>query len=534
MHPELLRSVIKKQAGSLGKAILEGAMNSIDADATTVNIDITPTHVRITDDGRGFRDATEVQDFFATFGTPHQEGDSVYGQFRMGRGQMFAFGKNIWHTGEFIMNVDINEKLGFDLLVKQTNTKGCNIAIELYEPISQVDIASHVREVKQMLKYAPVPIFVNNERVSQDINPSKFKLSTDDAWISLDDDKSGIEVYNLGVYVCTLSAWQYGTGGVIISKERLDVNFARNQVLGSCKVWKRIIPLINKTGKQKVTRKQVLNEAEQENVINRLVSGDMRWDEARTIRFIKDTTGKAWSPNQIQRAGFEAYTVAPIGDVFGDTLMQTKRAFVVAKSCAELFEREDSQLLKGWYGMPAYRTLDALTATMDATGEQLPSKEWRKAEIAWVHVIRTMMYTYCGSWFRNDEGEYVQEQKQRKINIGTSQVALAWTDGETFVTFAREFLAELKLFKNGAPNIEAYVKVAHVLVHEMCHDTDSRENIHSPDFYRNYHDSAMKMADMVAKGAKEMTAQKYKRITGEFDPGMEPEALEPEPDLVMA
>ena len=174
------------------------------------------------------------------------------------------------------------------------------------------------------------------------------------------------------------------------------------------------------------------------------------------------------------------------------------------------------------------------TSAMDATGEQLPPKEWRKTEQAWAQVIRQMMYTYCGGWYRNEEGQYVQEYKPRKIHIGTSQVVLAWTDGETFVTFAREFLADLKLFKNGAPNIEAFVKVAHVLVHEMCHDTDSRENIHSPDFYRNYHDSAMKMAEMVAKGAKEMTPQKYKRITGEFDPGMEPEALEPEPDLVTA
>lgn len=283
---------------------------------------------------------------------------------------------------------------------------------------------------------------------------------------------------------------------------------------------------------QKEVEVQVLNDAEQENVITRLISGDLSWWEAKKIRFIKDVTGKAWSPNQIIRAGFEAYTVAPMGNAFGDRLMQTKRAFVMSKSCAELFELEDSELFKKLHDMPAYRTLDALTATMDALGEQLAPKDWRKTEQAWAQVIRQMQYVYCGGWYRNEDGEYVQDHKPRKINIGTSQVALAWTDGETFITFAREFLADLKLFKNGAPNIEAFVKVAHVLVHELCHDTDSRENIHSPDFYRNYHDNAMKMAEMVAKGAKEMTPQKYKRITGEFDPGMEPEALETEPDLV--
>ena len=119
MHPDLLRSVIRKQAGSLDKAILEAVMNSIDAGSSSVNIQLLTDKVIITDDGRGFRDAQEIQDFFATFGTPHKEGDATYGKFRMGRGQMFAFGKNTWRTGTFQMDVDVDVHLGFDLQENQ-------------------------------------------------------------------------------------------------------------------------------------------------------------------------------------------------------------------------------------------------------------------------------------------------------------------------------------------------------------------------------------------------------------------------------
>jgi hypothetical protein len=123
----------------------------------------------------------------------------------------------------------------------------------------------------------------------------------------------------------------------------------------------------------------------------------------------------------------------------------------------------------------------------------------------------------AGRWILNEQGNYVQQYKTRKISIGTSQVSLAWTDGETFVTFAREFLSSLKMFKDGAPNVEAFMKFSNVLLHEMCHDTDSRENIHSPDFYRDFHDRSLDLGRAVYNVMKYMTPAVYKKITGDFE-----------------
>lgn len=81
--PNLLVSVIKSQAGTLSKALLEGVMNSIDAGSARVDITVTQTTFTIADTGKGFRSAQEVQAWFGRFGTPHQEGDAIFGRFRM-------------------------------------------------------------------------------------------------------------------------------------------------------------------------------------------------------------------------------------------------------------------------------------------------------------------------------------------------------------------------------------------------------------------------------------------------------------------
>lgn len=150
-------------------------------------------------------------------------------------------------------------------------------------------------------------------------------------------------------------------------------------------------------------------------------------------------------------------------------------------------------------------------------GEQLPKKDWKKTEQAWVKIGQRIMSEIAGGWSRDEKGNYIQKYPNRKVLIGTSQVALAWTDGVSYVTFARQFLAGLKMFKDGAPNVEAFMKFANVLLHEMCHDIDSRDNIHSPDFYRDFHDRSLELGKAVSAVMKYMTPAMYKKITGEFD-----------------
>jgi len=75
MHDKLLLDVIRKQAGSIQKAVLEGVMNSIEAAATRVEVSVEPDQIKIIDDGRGFQNREEIELFFETFGQPDTESE---------------------------------------------------------------------------------------------------------------------------------------------------------------------------------------------------------------------------------------------------------------------------------------------------------------------------------------------------------------------------------------------------------------------------------------------------------------------------
>lgn len=68
-------------------------MRSVDARAKNVNITITGKNISCTDDGDGFATKEDVLRYFGRFGTPHAEGDATYGRFRLGRGQIMAYGR---------------------------------------------------------------------------------------------------------------------------------------------------------------------------------------------------------------------------------------------------------------------------------------------------------------------------------------------------------------------------------------------------------------------------------------------------------
>lgn len=530
MDPGLLISVIRSQAGSLDKALLEGVMNSIDAGATRVDITIDPLEIRITDDGKGFTDKTEIEDFFKTFGKPHTEGDAIYGKFRMGRGQMFSFGINEWRTGTFQMNVDINTRIGFSLIENLKDEPGCDITIALYEPLSQSDIFACKREIARMVKYTPAPVYVNGDCVTETIDPKQFNKSTEDAWIKTSSAQYGLlSVYNLGVFVCAIPSHRYGVSGTIVSRQQLSVNFARNEILvNKCEVWKRIKPIIDEAGVQTVRRKLTLNEGEKANVITRLVSKTMRPYEADGMKFLTDVSGKAWSPKAIRSARFEAYSVAERGSNKGDKLLQQGKALVLDADCVAQFECEVSQLFKlyHWDKMPAYATMDVLTSTMCETGAILPKAKWKDIEKAWVSVIRKMQTAMPSYEFDPVTHKYVSTGMYgRRIDVGTSDVANGWTDGSTYIAFAREFLRGEKMFIKGAPVMKSFINVATLLIHELCHDTDSRENVHSEEFYREFHDQIRKrLGWMVTIAMNDMTPAKYKNIVGGLEE--EPESDE--------
>lgn len=215
MHPDLLKSVIKNQAGSFEKAVLELLMNSIDAGATKVNITLDRNTLAVKDDGRGFASREEIDLYFEQFGTPHEAGDARFGRFRIGRGQVFAFSKNQWRSSEFEMTVDIEnaDALTYKLRTGLRPVRGCTITAELYKPLSPSEVISTGNALRHQCRFAPIPIFLNKERINVDVEKEQWTEITDEAYIKITSSARDMTIYNLGIFVRNEDASLYGTGG---------------------------------------------------------------------------------------------------------------------------------------------------------------------------------------------------------------------------------------------------------------------------------------------------------------------------------
>jgi hypothetical protein len=513
MHPALLSSVIKQQAGTLQKALLEGVMNSIDAGSSRVDVKIAPRQVTITDDGKGFQSMGEVAEFFETFGTPHVKGDATYGRFRMGRGQMFAFGHNVWRTGEFLMDIDIDApktgdeyNLPYTLKGGMEYVKGCQIVIDLYTPLGPYDMQQCSREISKMVKYAAAPVYINGTQVNEPPVEAKFKESTEDAFIRLSDANT-LTVYNLGVLVREYHSSQFGVGGVVISKTQLEVNFARNDVMASCPVWKRIKKIVDITGAARVRTKTSLSDAEVENAISRVNTGDLKAFDIQNMKIFKDVTGIKWSPAAIAKAAFPTWSTASANDGVADKLIQHRQCLVLDESVISLFEGDVKTLLARLCLGRAPKHVPFGEASKEMRSEHLstPPSLWSANERVWLSLMEEIQFTLFYTRQRMNAVPYARHDKDapapRSLRIGQSNTANAWTDGASQITFGREFLKKFFFSKYDQPNISDIINVALVLAHEMSHDTDSRENVHSGDFYRAYHDLSLIVPDIAARAS---------------------------------
>lgn len=136
IHPAILLTLMREQAGSVEKALAELVMNSVDARSTRIDITTSDTGFSIADDGKGFTSIDQLETFFDMFGTPHEAGDAYYGRFRVGRGQIMSYAKTTWRSGPFEMRVDIDpsaKDIGYDLVVHKAIAPGCRVDGEFIE-----------------------------------------------------------------------------------------------------------------------------------------------------------------------------------------------------------------------------------------------------------------------------------------------------------------------------------------------------------------------------------------------------------------
>lgn len=490
VHPQIIFHLIESQAGTLGKALLEYVMNAVDALSEHVTVTVTQDGFVVSDEGIGFDRLEGIYEMFEILGFPHPEQDErrTYGRFGIGRAQGFSFASTVWRTGEFEMDIDIKAR-GLDYTLKKglPKHKGCQITGTFYERMLPSEVDATVRELTELAMYLPIPLYLNGEQVSKDTAQQKWDHDTEEAWIKL-REKGDLKVYNQGVLVRGYPNWQFGTGGVVVSKVPLQVNFARNDVLqAKCGVWKRLSKYLRNQTAENTKRKPRLTDAERENLAWRLRHGELDVRDYSEVKLFTDTTGRHWPLKRFSRV--EKFTVAPEkGSRIAERVHQRGLAFVLCPSTLERFECESTEefvsLVQGLlrqvyaYAQAAHVPFDTFKASVREGYDLIQPKELGKREAVALDSLLRANELVARIFREAGEGDV----RARTLRVGASDAALAWTDGTTYIAIERGML---KLVNEGIPG---FVRLVNLLVHEYCHDsTDLGSHQHDQAFYEKFH-----------------------------------------------
>jgi len=503
MAPELLYHVIHSQAGSQAKAILELIMNSIDAGGDGVTIDINQKGFKVVDSGKGFTSMQEIERFFETFGTPHKEGDATYGKFRMGRGQIFAFSHNFWHTGAFKMAVDIKNKgLEYELHDDPNDQyDGCSIEGVWYDKLKPSDLATIIRDVSELARYAPVPVTINDAQINKIPSRMKWQHNTDQAYVNIRETGS-LKVYNLGVLVREYPNYTFGVGGVVVSKEQLEVNFARNDILISkCKVWKSIKPFLETQGMKSLSSNTRMNNEQRLSLAMKIMDGSLTGDHVANMKLITDTRGRHSSIQDFFQTSASQITVSPSrGDRVADTIATRGLAYCLSPdtlerfnvdSIGELIDRLAEKMSKqSWSFHPAQvKSLKEKIVPFEKVGAAINSSylllkdsELKPTELELLRSMRKSMKPIASAVARVTG----TNTRYRKIMIGESDCAHAWTDGNVYIAINRNQLQEIRKGMGGA------IKLTNIVLHEYLHNAANLgSHQHDLEFYEAYHNAQL-------------------------------------------
>lgn len=531
--------LIQAQAGSLQKAILEAVANALDAGASKVKVNLSAKRVVIEDDGRGFRSKEELGEFFDRFGFDHSQLDRKVGRFGVGRGQLFHFGRNLWTTNGFTMDVDTKKDMfGYELGVARKPHKGVRIEIDLYEELNFSQLTSTETEFKKLVKFCAIPVLLNGKAVSKDPSKVKWDAETDDAWFLLDDSYL-LNVYSQGLFVQSLGSHQFGKGGLVVTKmgHPLKQNMARNDTLTTdCEVWKRVrktLDSLTATHRKRASKSKTMTEALRGSLSTSAlaVEDEDALDTLLGTPLFTTTNGRHVKLSTLLEAKFVAS--APAKDPAGDLLMQRKQAMVLApvtlsrcgaETVSELVEKIDTAIRRarelcpknGYYNHKNYERSNKLSAIEDAFESctfvekvtdlpmtanieiiEVKDREASKDERLALSLIRRDILPMLSYQVLThlDPGTprsvwSMRGNDVRRVQLAVSEAFLACTDGSSKIWIDRGFLSDCIA---GGPS--GFIRLTNVLVHELLHDQDtSTGHDHDHDFYQAYHDVTMKAA----------------------------------------
>ncbi len=530
LDPQIIHHIIYSQAGSIGKAVIELLMNSVDARATFVRLVMTKDGFQCSDDGTGFASREDVLRYFGRFGTPHEEGDATYGRFRLGRGQIMAHASTVWTSNQWKMTVDTRTMgYSYDLEDADAVTPGCQIIGQWYEPLTDAELMSAIQEVRDLVRYTPISVELNGRTITRDPKEEKWDFEDEHAYYRVKEE-GAVSIYNQGVLVRHDSSHLWGAGGLIVSKKAVGLNVSRTEILRkTCSVWKPIAKQFGKMAEEIAARlgEHRKTEARREKYARALLSGDPKIAEIyakeevitvlpgkRHITLV-DFLRKAYYQSRhkgsitVVENGFdvpkgEAIAREGIVMVVHPKTMERFGCYNPEdfRECLERIIENIRQAINDGarvWGTDFLRVpeLVAFPVLRDAFIEQIRvvsekdslDKETRRAWTA----LRWCIQQYAGACaggevYRNGRLRY-KDKHLMHILLGDSNSAEAWTDGKSYIAIDQKIVQRLK---NQPLKTAAYI--FGLVEHEVAHQGDSLECGHDDTFYQRYHDISIRMS----------------------------------------
>lgn len=520
--PQLLVDIIKRQAGSLWKAVVEGIMNAVDAGASRCDIRLTREQLIIQDNGKGFRSRNEITTFFERFGMKHEARENkTFGTFRMGRGQLFAFGFNTWRSGKFEMTIDIDHKgLDYHLEDGLDHQDGCRITVELYQQLSHTDYARMLDEIKDNAKYVGIAVTLNGNKFTADTSQISWDLELPEADIVLRQNQD-LRVYNQGVKVLAYYRHHYGVGGDVVTKVPIKTNFARNDIMVDCPVWAKIVAALRKHVNTQQTRTRNVGEDGPPQTTSRRRAAAVRLTEADRVRLCNQAkdgnleAGQFKSARLFRKYGSSAnFTVRQIANVakgvitvppdagapysahswdirsIVDQINMNALACVVHCSTLERFGLDSGPALVALVNgvissydrhVLKYVEWADLVTAVKSDCQVVPDAQLNRIESVVLGVIRAHLkhIVYRPPSFAS--GPKRRMIRNLRIVLGRGPLR-SWTDGASYVAINRAFVRKIK----AGPG--AWAQYAHLIMHEALHDKPTiTPHKHSKAFYEHYH-----------------------------------------------
>lgn len=494
MDDNLLLSVMKAQAGSLSKALTEGVMNSADALATAVHITLTAKTFIIEDDGKGFGSEEEIRQWFGRFGTAHTAGDAKFGRFRMGRGQLMAYAENEWRSGHFRMRVDLERKgLRYELQHEAEEHRGCRITGTLYREMPSWELRTVQKELEDAVAFCPIPVFLNGQQIGRPAHKvTDWSFQDKNAYYQLIPDSSELRVFNQGIFVKSYSLWKTGMGGIVVSKQALAVNFARNDILeNECEVWRAIQKRLEQRVLKKLQGMKKLSDSERSYLARHL--GKMqslpRWQE---VKLLTDPTGRHMPLSKLK--SFWRFVLLEGSNPLAAALHGREGTFVVTRA---VLDRFGSSTIETW--LADLRAIDA--DLVPSVYEIITPESFKDLGVRGAKILdragipRKALAAYQALSVVNSQlASRLTEQgmisKCRTLLVGQHRGEFqAWTDGYDTITAN---VRALKLFDQGLDGVYEWVQI---LVHEYMHTSDDSESHeHGEVFLRKFHDTTIQGA----------------------------------------